>query len=140
MVINFRLDEIDKEDLPIKCSLNPCVTKSPTTGATLLCGGSVVIETDREVSINNISRFLVAEWSALDDKTAIFSDTEITLAPAANKEDFYETQITGSKGDNYLVRFESNYWTCGCVGFGFRRKCKHIEAAKEQYEKSDRNS
>ena len=140
MVINFRLDEIDKEDLPIKCSLNPCVTKSPTTGATLLCGGSVVIETDREVSINNISRFLVAEWSALDDKTAIFSDTEILANEAVEPEEFYETQITGSNGDNYLVRLENNYWSCGCVGFGFRRKCKHIEAAKEQYEKSDRNS
>ena len=133
MVTNLLLDEIDKEDLPIRCSLNPCVKKSLTTGATLLCGGSVVIETDRQISIDELDKFIIPVW-----KEQLMPD--FLANEAVEPEEFYETQITGSNGDNYLVRLENNYWSCGCVGFGFRRKCKHIEAAKEQYEKSDRNS
>lgn len=30
----------------------------------------------------------------------------------------------------YTVRFNGDHWSCGCVGFGFRGRCKHIEKAK----------
>ena len=39
--------------------------------------------------------------------------------------------IPGSKGNLYKVNLRSGQWTCDCVGFGFRRKCKHIAKAKE---------
>lgn len=47
------------------------------------------------------------------------------------KEDFKEYEIPGSKGTPYTVTFRNGSWSCGCVGFGFRRKCKHVEKAKE---------
>jgi len=34
--------------------------------------------------------------------------------------------VKGSKGDEYIVTKENGQWSCTCVGFQFRRKCKHI--------------
>lgn len=42
-----------------------------------------------------------------------------------------EFQIKGSKGNEYTVTLRGGEWSCTCVGFGFRRKCKHIEKAKQ---------
>ena len=38
--------------------------------------------------------------------------------------------ILGSKGKEYNVEYKYRSWTCDCVGYGFRRRCKHIEEAK----------
>lgn len=40
--------------------------------------------------------------------------------------------VVGSNGANYEVRFEHGMWNCSCVGFGFRRKCKHIDQIKSK--------
>ena len=43
-----------------------------------------------------------------------------------------EFQILNSKGNgSYTVVVKNGQWSCGCVGYGFRRKCKHIEIAKQ---------
>lgn len=34
------------------------------------------------------------------------------------------------KNGYYTVKFVDNDWTCDCTGFGFRRKCRHIDEAK----------
>jgi hypothetical protein len=34
--------------------------------------------------------------------------------------------VDGSKGEKYLVTITPTEKTCTCVGFGFRRHCKHI--------------
>ena len=38
--------------------------------------------------------------------------------------------VQGSKGDTYTVTDHGGTWTCTCPGFGWRRKCKHVEAQK----------
>ena len=38
-----------------------------------------------------------------------------------------EWSVIGSKGDTYLVTRTSNGWSCTCAGFGYRRKCSHID-------------
>ena len=44
-----------------------------------------------------------------------------------------EFEIPNSKGTGfYTVTRRHGQWNCTCVGFGFRRKCKHIEIAKSQ--------
>lgn len=40
--------------------------------------------------------------------------------------------VVGSNGANYEVRYEHGLWNCSCVGFGFRRKCKHIDQIKSK--------
>lgn len=39
--------------------------------------------------------------------------------------------ITGSKGTQYSVTKTGNKYTCSCSGFQFRKKCRHIEEAKQ---------
>jgi hypothetical protein len=43
-----------------------------------------------------------------------------------------EFQVAGSKGNTYTVKQEGTQWSCTCVGFGFRRDCKHINQAKKE--------
>jgi hypothetical protein len=44
-------------------------------------------------------------------------------------------QVTGSKGSAYQVSVSSNRWSCTCAGFGFRRKCTHIDKIKLEVSK-----
>jgi hypothetical protein len=39
--------------------------------------------------------------------------------------------IKGSKGDEYLVEYKGGQWKCDCLGFGWRRGCKHVETVKK---------
>lgn len=39
-------------------------------------------------------------------------------------------QVKGSKGDSYTVSNSNGKWDCNCTGFGFRRKCKHVDSIK----------
>jgi hypothetical protein len=39
-------------------------------------------------------------------------------------------QVQGSKGNTYTVRVRAGQWFCSCPGFGFRRKCRHIEETR----------
>jgi hypothetical protein len=42
--------------------------------------------------------------------------------------------VTSSKGDkSYAVTFDGTFWNCECVGFGFRKDCKHVKEIKEKY-------
>ena len=39
-------------------------------------------------------------------------------------------EVKGSKGDSYVVEFKGGQWKCNCLGFGWRRGCKHVETIK----------
>jgi hypothetical protein len=44
-----------------------------------------------------------------------------------------EFKVPNSKGTgNYLVTYNNGTWDCNCVGFGFRRKCKHVQSCKSK--------
>ena len=43
-----------------------------------------------------------------------------------------EKSVLSSNGKKtYTVSYKNDQWTCNCVGFGFRRKCKHINEIKD---------
>lgn len=44
--------------------------------------------------------------------------------------------VKGSKGDVYEVSVQNNSWSCTCSGFGFRRKCRHIDSVKNSNPKT----
>jgi hypothetical protein len=44
--------------------------------------------------------------------------------PVANLQRW---QVTGSKGDKYVVTLEENQYNCTCSGFRFRGSCRHVK-------------
>lgn len=44
-----------------------------------------------------------------------------------------ESFVESSDGKSqYKVSFNGIQWSCTCVGFGFRRDCKHVKKIKQQ--------
>lgn len=42
--------------------------------------------------------------------------------------------LDSSTGDKtYIVTFDGRWWNCECVGFGFRRDCRHVKETKLKY-------
>jgi hypothetical protein len=41
-------------------------------------------------------------------------------------------KVKGSKGDEYLVTFVNNNYSCHCIGFKYHSKCKHITSVKNK--------
>ena len=35
--------------------------------------------------------------------------------------------VTGSKGNEYTVKLQNGEYSCECVGFQYRKDCKHIK-------------
>lgn len=50
-----------------------------------------------------------------------------------SKKEIEEIVISQRTGEEYTVSFQHNYWSCTCAGYGFRRKCKHIDQVKQKY-------
>ena len=44
-------------------------------------------------------------------------------------------KVKGSKGDEYLVTFVNNNYSCHCIGFKYHSKCKHITKVKQMIAK-----
>lgn len=54
-----------------------------------------------------------------------------SFAPEHTSSVYKEFTVPSSDGkSNYTVSFKDGMWSCTCTGFGFRRKCKHIDQAK----------
>lgn len=45
--------------------------------------------------------------------------------------DHKQFTIKGSTGTAYTVTVRFKQWSCTCSGFGFRKRCKHVEQAKQ---------
>jgi hypothetical protein len=51
-----------------------------------------------------------------------------SVAIATRSETFI---VQGSKpGSTYTVTRDGSHWSCTCVGFGFRKDCKHVRECK----------
>ena len=40
--------------------------------------------------------------------------------------------VKGSTGNTYTVTNDAGAWTCTCPGFGWRRRCRHINEVKSR--------
>lgn len=65
-------------------------------------------------------------------KSNIVSSSDyVAYNQTKNKQDNNVFQARGSKGDLYTITRNGTSWSCTCIGFGFRRDCRHINAAKK---------
>jgi hypothetical protein len=99
----------------VKSTLNPAIFNSLTSGKTYVVAG-------------NQPWIEVPKGTTLDDVRWIPSHKPEKGVSEARKETF---EVEGSKGTKYIVKqAENGSWSCTCVGFGFRRTCKHVTNCK----------
>ena len=62
------------------------------------------------------------------DRERIIGLGEAAPVAAPRSETFI---VQGSKpGTTYTVTRDGSHWSCTCVGFGFRKDCKHVRECK----------
>ena len=77
--------------------------------------GSVWLPVPSETTWDDLSKYM--DWST---------------KPMASGGSEGAWEIKGSKGNTYNVRRSvQGVWSCTCAGYGWRRKCRHIEEAKK---------
>ena len=103
--------------IEVESLLNPAIFKSHTSGKTyVVTGDQPWIEVPEGTTLNDV-RWIRASKPETD--------------PVDAQERLFE--VEGSKGNKYTVkRTANNSWSCECVGYGYRQKCKHIARAKER--------
>ena len=101
----------------VESLLNPAIFKSPTSGKTyVVAGDQPWIEVPEGTTLNDV------RWS---------SAPQPETDPVDAQEQIFE--VEGSKGNKYTVKCgANNSWSCECVGYGYRQRCKHIARAKER--------
>ena len=79
-------------------------------------------------------KFIEVNHSGLSKLISKYSTENI---PEEKQEAFkpvYErTFKVKSKGREYIVGYSNNQLSCSCIGFGYRRKCKHADVVKKQH-------
>ena len=54
-------------------------------------------------------------------------DLSIRLESEEAKPTGQTWQISGSKGNEYVVSLDSGRWSCSCPGHSFRGRCRHVD-------------
>ena len=99
---------------PVEVSMPPALFTSHT-GIRYGIAGNVWIEVPASITLDELSEYMVykprARHAAAGEKT---------------------WQVKGSKGNTYAVKLSNGVYSCTCAGYGFRRKCRHIEEIKNE--------
>lgn len=57
-------------------------------------------------------------------------DSEENIPFTVMKEETKSHTVQGSGGKEYTVKQVGSNFTCTCVGYGFRKDCKHVNSVK----------
>lgn len=68
-------------------------------------------------------------FRVIEKESIVKSSTEINYTKP--KEDRNVFACRGTNGNTYTITREGSIWNCTCTGFGFRKDCKHVQAAKK---------
>ncbi len=74
-------------------------------------------------------------WYEVDDSFTIEKALKLwekksTTQVSKPANDWVWKVENSKKNGYYTVTFDKAGWSCDCTGFGFRRKCRHIDEAK----------
>lgn len=77
----------------------------------------------------------VPKETTLADLKLAWIDTSIkTKKSGSGKVEEFQVASSGKiVGKFYTVKNDNGDWSCNCSGFGFRRKCHHIEDTKKSF-------
>ena len=87
------------------------------------------------ISILGGKTFVIPGWHEVPNGTTLeeVHDHWVQTKPVQEEKPshtIYET-IDSSKGNKtYEVTFDGTWWNCTCVGFGFRKDCRHVQETK----------
>jgi len=90
------------------------------------------------IFINNGKTYVVPGWHEVPNGTTMDEVKnhwekkiygEPTITPNSHVSEFVKSKRTG---EEYHVVFEK-FWSCTCLGYGFRGTCKHIDEVKLKY-------
>jgi hypothetical protein len=73
----------------------------------------------------------IADDVTPDDAVAIWVEYQLKQQVFKGSAQY---QIASSSGSTYTVTLQNNNWSCTCPGFGFRKRCRHLEQAKQQHQ------
>ena len=102
----------------VSVSVNPVLFTAPS-GQRYAIAGSVWVCVPADTTRDNMDRFVLWEPAA----TIPQPSTSIR-----------EWSVAGSTGNTYNVVERDGAWGCSCVGYGYRRKCRHIDEIKGRAE------
>ena len=74
-------------------------------------------------------KFVKVKHEALD----AYGATVVIDVP--NLENTPHWTVKSDSGKSYTITLESGKYTCNCIGFAYRGKCKHSEQVKEEQKK-----
>jgi len=77
----------------------------------------------------NRRKFIKVKHKALDE----YGATVVIDVP--NFENMPHWTVKSDSGKSYTVTLESGRYTCNCIGFAYRGKCKHSDEIKKAQEK-----
>ncbi len=99
---------------PIEVEIPPALFTSHT-GIRYGIAGSVWVEVPSGTTFDQLSDYMVYK-------------------PRERQEAEGEStwQVKGSKGNTYTVKLSGGSYSCTCAGYGFRRKCRHIDEVKNE--------
>jgi hypothetical protein len=73
----------------------------------------------------------IADDVDIQDALAIWIPYQIPVKEAGTTSMRYA--IKSESGSTYNVTIENDKWSCTCSGFLFRKRCKHLDIAKEKH-------
>ena len=94
---------------PVEVSWNPALTTGQD-GKRYAISGSVWIEVPHDTTFDELPMYMVVKQR---------EDTQ------QQREESWE--VIGSRGSSFTVSLRQGQWSCTCAGFGWRRRCKHVE-------------
>ena len=92
-------------------------------------GGGAIVVLNNPIKLDNRRRkFVKVKHKALDKLAKTFTIEE-------PKSEYPNWQVKSDSGKTYTVSLIEGKYSCNCVGYGYRGKCKHSEQVRLENEK-----
>jgi len=99
---------------PVEVDVPPAIVNL-ASGKRFAISGSTWIEVPNSITLENVDEYMVYK----PRKASVLSGTR-------------SWKVENNKGKVYTVKAKNGSWSCDCLGFTYRRKCRHVAVTKEE--------